>query len=145
MNSQFVPFSQEIRCRRFHIPGAGVQGFSSWKLIGFSILKAQEKPLLEGIKMGGVKLKFTWNYAMNCQFVLFSSEIPLWHRGSRGRSPRKLMGFSVLKAQENPFQRVKINIKSTQFCNEFLICTISTRRSMLPPILNSPEWLSSPD
>ena len=28
--------------RRFHIPGAGVQGFSSRNFFGFSILKAQE-------------------------------------------------------------------------------------------------------
>ena len=26
MNSQFVPFSQEIQCRRFHTPGAGDPG-----------------------------------------------------------------------------------------------------------------------
>ena len=26
MNSQFVPFSQEIQCRRFHTPGAGGPG-----------------------------------------------------------------------------------------------------------------------
>ena len=57
MNSQFVPFSQEIHCRRFHTPHAGVQGFSSWKLIGFSILKTKkEKNILEGTIGGKIHM-----------------------------------------------------------------------------------------
>ena len=88
------------QCRRFHtVPGGGVSGFSSRKLIGCSILKAPEN-------------LFESNSTLNCQFVLFSSEIPL-----RRRSPRKLVGFSVLKAQENPFPKVKF----TKFRNEFSI------------------------
>ena len=83
-----------------------VQLFSSRKLIGFSILKAQEN-LFQRVRWG---VKSTCNCALNCQFVLFSSGISSWHRGSRGRSHRKLMGFSVLKAQENPFQRVKMHV-----------------------------------
>ena len=43
MNSQYVPFSQEINVGDSIPPVPGVQGFSSQKLIGFSILKAQEK------------------------------------------------------------------------------------------------------
>ena len=69
---------------------AGVQG-SSWKLISFRILKAQET-VLEG-KIG---VKFTCNFALNCQFVLVSLEIPWWHRGVQGEEPPEAHGFSVL-------------------------------------------------
>ena len=45
MNSQFVPFLQEITSVGDSTPLVpGVQGFSSQQLIGFSILKAQENP-----------------------------------------------------------------------------------------------------
>ena len=50
MNSQFVPFSQEINVGDSLPLVPGVQGFS-WKLIGF-YFKSTRKPVLEG-KIGG--------------------------------------------------------------------------------------------
>ena len=44
MNSQFVPISQKINVRDSTPLVPRVQGFSSPKLIGFSILNAQENP-----------------------------------------------------------------------------------------------------
>ena len=60
-----------------------VQGLSSRKLIGFSIIKVQENSF-QRVRSG---VKFTSNFALNCQFVLFSSGISSWHRASRGGAP----------------------------------------------------------
>ena len=76
MNSQFVPFSQlVIQCWEFpHTPGAGVQlPEAHW------LKKGQNQ--FQRVRSPGVK--FTCNFALNCQLVPLSSEISSWHRGSR--------------------------------------------------------------
>ena len=52
INSQFVPFSQEIQCWRIHTPGAGGQGVQLLEAHWFKHFRSPRKPVLEG-KGGG--------------------------------------------------------------------------------------------
>ena len=110
---------------------------SPWqgKPVGFSILKNRKKHVLEGKIGGKIHMKFRTKLSICTIFIgnshtLYIYGNSLWYRGSSGRSPRKLMGFSVLKAQENPFQRVRSGVKFT--CNFTLSCQFVLFSSKIP-------------